>query len=131
MQFTLPSYSGNRDFKASRLSPWINLFPSFFSWFCTQFSALKPYLWSKIRNGTSRWWFTTLSFPIQFSDGIYYFSLFLISLNQLSISLKAFLCFKMSTVIKLAVIEFKCFLTKSKHFFYTYFLEFPNFGVDF
>src|SRR5690554_6579612 len=70
MLFIFPSYSGNKLFKASRLSPCIILFPLLVGSVCSPFSAVNPYLCSKTLYGTSWWWLTTLSFPIQLSVGI-------------------------------------------------------------
>src|SRR5690554_8020704 len=70
MHFIFPSYSGNKLFKASRLSPCIILFPLLVGSVCSPFSAVNPYLCSKTLYGTSWWWLTTLSFPIQLSVGI-------------------------------------------------------------
>src|SRR5690554_2203436 len=77
MHFIFPSYSGNKLFKASRLSPCMILFPLLVGSFCSPLSAVNPYLCSKTLYGTSWWWLTTLSFPIQLSVGILVFFYFL------------------------------------------------------
>src|SRR5690554_4145255 len=70
MHFIFPSYSGNKLFKASRLSPCMILFPLLVGSVCSASSEVKPYLCSKTLYGTSWWWLTTFSFPIQLSVGI-------------------------------------------------------------
>src|SRR5690554_43086 len=82
MHFTFPSYSGSKLFKASRLSPCMILFPAppdlpKGEELVSPLSASKWYLCSKTLYGTSWWWLTTLSFPIQLSVGILFLFYFL------------------------------------------------------